>query len=136
MSRKKKGLHKVYAPSTKTRTSATADAKVGTPQGPSASISGLPVVASGAQVAASAAGSHSDAKVERAEPDTEAPKAVQAPATSSDPEVSAAPQTDRTPTPTPPVLRKDQARAIWAKIKDADKDGSAGTIATEKLTGK
>jgi tetratricopeptide (TPR) repeat protein len=32
--------------------------------------------------------------------------------------------------------KQDQARAIWAKIKDADKDGSAGTIATEKLTAK
>jgi tetratricopeptide (TPR) repeat protein len=32
--------------------------------------------------------------------------------------------------------KQDQARAIWAKIKDADKDGSAGTIATEKLAAK
>jgi tetratricopeptide (TPR) repeat protein len=32
--------------------------------------------------------------------------------------------------------KQDQARAIWAKIKDADKDGSAGSIATEKLAAK
>jgi len=29
--------------------------------------------------------------------------------------------------------QKDQAKAIWAKIKDADKDGSAGAIAAQKL---
>ena len=32
--------------------------------------------------------------------------------------------------------KQDQARGIWAKIKDADKDGMAGSIATQKLTGK
>lgn len=32
--------------------------------------------------------------------------------------------------------KQDQARALWAKIKDADKDGMAGSIATQKLTGK
>jgi tetratricopeptide (TPR) repeat protein len=32
--------------------------------------------------------------------------------------------------------KQDQARAIWAKVKDADKDGQAGSIATQKLTGK
>jgi predicted negative regulator of RcsB-dependent stress response len=32
--------------------------------------------------------------------------------------------------------KQDQARAIWAKVKDADKDGQAGTIATQKLAGK
>lgn len=32
--------------------------------------------------------------------------------------------------------KQDQARALWAKVKDADKDGMAGTIATQKLTGK
>ncbi len=31
--------------------------------------------------------------------------------------------------------QKDQAKAIWAKIKDADKDGSAGAIAAQKLGG-
>ena len=30
----------------------------------------------------------------------------------------------------------DQARNLWAKIKDADKDGMAGAIATQKLGGK
>jgi tetratricopeptide (TPR) repeat protein len=30
----------------------------------------------------------------------------------------------------------DQARAIWAKVKDADKEGAAGSIAAQKLTGK
>jgi tetratricopeptide (TPR) repeat protein len=30
----------------------------------------------------------------------------------------------------------DQAKAIWAKVKDADKTGSAGSIAAEKLTPK
>jgi tetratricopeptide (TPR) repeat protein len=32
--------------------------------------------------------------------------------------------------------KQDQARALWAKIKDADKDGAAGSIASQKLTGK
>lgn len=32
--------------------------------------------------------------------------------------------------------KQDLARAIWAKIKDADKDGSAGSIASEKLAAK
>jgi predicted negative regulator of RcsB-dependent stress response len=32
--------------------------------------------------------------------------------------------------------KKDQARALWAKVKDSDKDGAAGSIATQKLTGK
>jgi tetratricopeptide (TPR) repeat protein len=32
--------------------------------------------------------------------------------------------------------KQDQARALWAKVKDADKDGQAGTIATQKLAGK
>ena len=32
--------------------------------------------------------------------------------------------------------KQDQARTIWAKVKDADKDGTAGTIATQKLSGK
>jgi len=35
--------------------------------------------------------------------------------------------------------KQDQARALWAKVKDADKDGgqgSAGSIATQKLAGK
>ena len=32
--------------------------------------------------------------------------------------------------------KQDQARAIWAKVKDSDKDGMAGSIATQKLTGK
>lgn len=31
--------------------------------------------------------------------------------------------------------KQDQARQIWAKIKDADKEGAAGSIATEKLGG-
>ena len=30
----------------------------------------------------------------------------------------------------------DQARKLWAKVKDADKDGMAGSIATQKLAGK
>ncbi len=30
----------------------------------------------------------------------------------------------------------DKARALWAKVKDSDKDGAAGSIATQKLTGK
>jgi tetratricopeptide (TPR) repeat protein len=29
-----------------------------------------------------------------------------------------------------------KARDLWAKVKDADKDGAAGTIATQKLAGK
>lgn len=32
--------------------------------------------------------------------------------------------------------KQDQARALWAKVKDSDKDGPAGSIATQKLTGK
>lgn len=32
--------------------------------------------------------------------------------------------------------KMDQARAIWAKVKDADKDGAAAQIAEQKLTGK
>ena len=32
--------------------------------------------------------------------------------------------------------KQDQARTIWAKIKDADKDGAAGSIATQKLAAK
>lgn len=32
--------------------------------------------------------------------------------------------------------KNDQARALWAKVKDADKDGAAGAIATQKLSGK
>ena len=32
--------------------------------------------------------------------------------------------------------KQDQARVLWAKIKDADKDGMAGNIASQKLTGK
>jgi predicted negative regulator of RcsB-dependent stress response len=32
--------------------------------------------------------------------------------------------------------KKDQARALWAKVKDADKDGAAGSIATQKLAAK
>jgi len=31
--------------------------------------------------------------------------------------------------------KQDQARALWAKVKDADKDGAAGSIAAQKLTG-
>ena len=30
----------------------------------------------------------------------------------------------------------DQARALWAKVKDADKEGAAGQIATQKLAGR
>ena len=29
-----------------------------------------------------------------------------------------------------------QAKALWAKVKDGDKDGAAGNIATQKLAGK
>ena len=32
--------------------------------------------------------------------------------------------------------KQDQARALWAKIKDADKEGEAGQIAAQKLGGK
>jgi tetratricopeptide (TPR) repeat protein len=32
--------------------------------------------------------------------------------------------------------KQDQARALWAKVKDADKEGSAGSIASQKLTSK
>ena len=32
--------------------------------------------------------------------------------------------------------KQDQARAIWAKVKDADKDGAAGTLAAQKLGAK
>ena len=32
--------------------------------------------------------------------------------------------------------KQDQARAIWAKVKDTDKDGQAGAMAAQKLTGK
>ncbi len=32
--------------------------------------------------------------------------------------------------------KKDQARALWAKVKDADKDGAAGSIAAQKLAGQ
>jgi len=32
--------------------------------------------------------------------------------------------------------KQDQARALWAKIKDSEKDGPANSIATQKLSGK
>jgi len=32
--------------------------------------------------------------------------------------------------------RQDQARALWAKVKDGDKTGQAGSIASEKLMAK
>ncbi len=32
--------------------------------------------------------------------------------------------------------KQDEARKLWAKVKDADKDGAAGGIATQKLAGK
>lgn len=32
--------------------------------------------------------------------------------------------------------KQDQARALWAKVKDADKDGPAGSMAAQKLTAK
>ena len=32
--------------------------------------------------------------------------------------------------------KQDQARALWAKLKDSDKDGAAGSIAAQKLSGK
>lgn len=31
--------------------------------------------------------------------------------------------------------KQDQAKVLWAKVKDADKDGAAGAIAAQKLTG-
>jgi tetratricopeptide (TPR) repeat protein len=32
--------------------------------------------------------------------------------------------------------KRDMARVLWAKVKDTDKDGAAGTIASQKLTGQ
>jgi tetratricopeptide (TPR) repeat protein len=32
--------------------------------------------------------------------------------------------------------KQDKAQALWAKVKDADKDGAAGSIAAQKLAGK
>jgi predicted negative regulator of RcsB-dependent stress response len=32
--------------------------------------------------------------------------------------------------------KQDQARALWAKVRDADKDGVAGQIAAQKMAGK
>jgi tetratricopeptide (TPR) repeat protein len=32
--------------------------------------------------------------------------------------------------------KQDQARALWAKVKDTDKDGAAGSIASQKLAPK
>jgi predicted negative regulator of RcsB-dependent stress response len=32
--------------------------------------------------------------------------------------------------------KQDQARKLWAQVKDADKDGAAGSIAAQKLAGK
>jgi tetratricopeptide (TPR) repeat protein len=32
--------------------------------------------------------------------------------------------------------KEAQAKALWAKLKDSDKDGAAGSIAAQKLTGK
>jgi tetratricopeptide (TPR) repeat protein len=32
--------------------------------------------------------------------------------------------------------KQEQARMLWAKVKDADKDGAAGSIANQKLTAK
>jgi predicted negative regulator of RcsB-dependent stress response len=32
--------------------------------------------------------------------------------------------------------RQDQARALWARVKDQDKEGAAGAIATQKLGAK
>jgi predicted negative regulator of RcsB-dependent stress response len=32
--------------------------------------------------------------------------------------------------------KQDQARALWAKVQGADKDGAAGQIAAQKLAGK
>jgi len=31
--------------------------------------------------------------------------------------------------------KQDQARALWAKVKDSDKDGAAGSIAAQRLAG-
>jgi len=31
--------------------------------------------------------------------------------------------------------KRDMARVLWAKVKDTDKEGAAGTIATQKLSG-
>jgi len=31
--------------------------------------------------------------------------------------------------------KQDQARALWAKVKDSDKEGAAGSIAAQKLAG-
>ncbi|MDR3741454.1 MAG: tetratricopeptide repeat protein [Terracidiphilus sp.] len=31
--------------------------------------------------------------------------------------------------------KQDQARALWAKVKDADKEGAAGSIAAQRLSG-
>ena len=32
--------------------------------------------------------------------------------------------------------KPEMARVLWAKVKDADKDGAAGSIASEKLAAK
>jgi hypothetical protein len=32
--------------------------------------------------------------------------------------------------------KQDQAKALWAKVKDADKEGAAGSIASQKLGAK
>ena len=32
--------------------------------------------------------------------------------------------------------KQEQAKALWAKVKDADKDGAAGSIAAQKLGAK
>ncbi len=32
--------------------------------------------------------------------------------------------------------KKDQARTLWAKVRDADKNGAAGSIAAQKLAGQ
>jgi tetratricopeptide (TPR) repeat protein len=32
--------------------------------------------------------------------------------------------------------QQDQAKALWAKVKDADKEGAAGELAAQKLAGK
>jgi predicted negative regulator of RcsB-dependent stress response len=32
--------------------------------------------------------------------------------------------------------KRDMARVLWAKVKDTDKDGAAGSIAAQKLTGQ
>ena len=32
--------------------------------------------------------------------------------------------------------KQDLARALWGKVKDADKDGEAGSIAAQKLAAK